>query len=880
MAERVETVRLLMNISNYLAGMEQARLATAKLSVDSTARLAQQRAAFTQAGIAIAGIGVVAAAAVAVSVAKFAEFDQAMSNVKAVTQESTSNMGLLRAAALEAGASTIFTATEAANGIEELGKAGLSTADILGGGLKQALALAASGQLGIARASEITATTLKQFNFSGKEAGRVADTLSAGAGKALGSVEDLAQALKFVGPVANSMGISLEETTGTLALFASQGIIGEQAGTGLRGMLSSLTSPSKLARDEISKLGITLYDSNGKFLGLENAAGELQGAFKGLTDEQRDFALGQIFGNAQVTEARILYQAGAKGVADWTAAVTDSGYAAKVANDRLDNLKGDIEKLGGAFETFAINQGSGANGVLRNVVQNLTSLLDIAGQLPQPMLDAGLAVGTVVAGVAGVTGATLTAIPKIGDLKDAMANLNITGRSLAGGIGLASVATLGAVAAFALYANKALEVQQTNKEIKSSLNQVSGAMTDYTRDTLAAKIQSTGAAEAGANLGLSLETLVDAASGVPTAIQKVSDAFEKSSYAGNDTVAVVDQVATGFGRIGTSQLYNYLSNLNGTINTSAKELREVAAATGDNEAALATLTGAAEDADGKISGLADTIRKFGSAQLDVNSASRALEASVDAATDALARNSQTLDIGTAEGRENQAALDDIAKSTLELAAATVEQTGHQEDANAVIEAGRQRLLDTAAQFGVNGQAAVDYADRLGLIPKNIDSAVGLNTSGAKQELDSFAAYAASRLNLVAYIRTVDGRADGGPIFGVGGPRQDNIPIMASVGEHMLDAEDVRRMGGHGGVYAFRRSLYLADGGPVTYVPASPQYVLAASAATAGEGYGGSSAASGGVVTLDGPVDFSDRTIDKLARATAGYSRNQRQKGGL
>src|SRR5690606_17003244 len=151
-------------------------------------------------------------------------------------------------AALEAGGATVFTATESANAIEELGKAGVETADILGGGLAGSLDLAASAQLGVARAAEITGITLKQFKLDGTEAGRVADVLSAGANKAVGSVEDLANGLKFVGPQAAAVGVSLEDTVATLALFADQGIIGEQAGSALRGMLASLTAPSRQAQ--------------------------------------------------------------------------------------------------------------------------------------------------------------------------------------------------------------------------------------------------------------------------------------------------------------------------------------------------------------------------------------------------------------------------------------------------------------------------------------------------------------------------------------------------------------------------------------------------------------------------------------------------------
>ena len=244
---RTVKVDLIANVNGYIAGMDRAAGATRAMANDSVVRLAQQRQAFDRLGRTALAVGVIAAAGVAIAVARFAEFDEAMSNVNAVTQETSENMGLLRDAALDAGGRTVFTATEAANAVEELGKAGISTADILAGALDGSLDLAASGQLEVARAAEIAATTMKQFGLAGTDTAHVADVLSAGAGKALGSVEDLAQGLKFVGPVAASMNVSLEETVGTLALFADQGLIGEQAGTSLRGVLSSLTSPSSLA---------------------------------------------------------------------------------------------------------------------------------------------------------------------------------------------------------------------------------------------------------------------------------------------------------------------------------------------------------------------------------------------------------------------------------------------------------------------------------------------------------------------------------------------------------------------------------------------------------------------------------------------------------
>lgn len=137
-----------------------------------------------------------------------------MSTVQANTGASADEMNQLRQAAIDAGADTIYSATESADAINELGKAGLSTSDILSGGLSGALNLAASDGMAVGDAAELMATTLMQFNLTGAESTQVADALAAGAGKAVGSAHDLGLALNQAGMVSHSFGISMQETTG------------------------------------------------------------------------------------------------------------------------------------------------------------------------------------------------------------------------------------------------------------------------------------------------------------------------------------------------------------------------------------------------------------------------------------------------------------------------------------------------------------------------------------------------------------------------------------------------------------------------------------------------------------------------------------------
>lgn len=425
MADRVVRVRLLATVDDYKKGMVEAANATRAVGTEAE-KLAQTRQAMQTVGATALGMGAALAAGIGVAVGKFAEFDQAMSNVAATGEDARQNMDALRQAALDAGAETVFSATESANAIEEMAKAGLSARDILGGGLKGALDLAAAGGLEVADAAGIAATALKVFNLEGSDMSHVADLLAAGAGKAMGDVTDLSQALAQGGQVAAATGLSIEETTATLAAFASQGLLGSDAGTSFKTMLQRLTPQSDVAKKKMEELGISAYDASGQFVGMTEFAGNLQTALKNLTPEQRNAALSVIFGSDAVRAANVIYSEGEEGIRDWIAAVDDQGYAAETARTRLDNLIGDWEAFTGALDTAFITMGEGANGPLRFMVQGLTDLVDGFSNLPDWAQQATLGVGVLASGVGIVGGAALLAIPQIADLKNGLITLGLS----------------------------------------------------------------------------------------------------------------------------------------------------------------------------------------------------------------------------------------------------------------------------------------------------------------------------------------------------------------------------------------------------------------------------------------------------------------------
>lgn len=412
-------IRLMADTASYEAAMTRAG-STAK-TVASGMENTGRKSALIASGMTAAGLAVAAFGVAAVKMA--ADFDQQMSTVQANTGATSAQMNQLRAAAIEAGASTVYSATDSADAINDLGKAGLSTADILSGGLSGALNLAASDGMQVGEAAELMSTTLKQFNLEGSDAGKVADALAAGAGKAVGSAHDLGFALNQAGLMANSMGVSMTETVGTLSAFANAGMIGSDAGTSLKTMLQRLSNPTKEAQAQMDELGISAYDASGQFVGLENFAGQLKTSLGGLTQEQRNAALSVIFGSDAVRAANVLYSEGSEGIAGWTKAVSESGYAAEQAAAKNNNLKGDLENLSGSMESLMISVGEGAQGPLRKMVQGLDTLVDAFAGLPSGVQQTLV----VMASLAGVFGA----------VHKAAGNLNGSTSTMANNIGLA-----------------------------------------------------------------------------------------------------------------------------------------------------------------------------------------------------------------------------------------------------------------------------------------------------------------------------------------------------------------------------------------------------------------------------------------------------------
>lgn len=298
------------------------------------------------------------AAGLAYSIKKAADFQAQLSSLKAVTRASGRQMEVLRAQALRSGAATKYSALEAAQAQTELAKGGLSVAQIMRGGLRSALALAAAGEMDLADAASTTANALKLFGLRGSKSMKVADALATAANSTTADVKDFALALKMGGSVAKLAGLSFNSTVVALEALAEAGIKGSDAGTSLKSFFLNIATPSEKAAGAMRALGMNIFEANGDLKSLPAIAGNLRHAFGDLTKEQFLNKAGVIAGSDAVRTLYSLYDAGPEKLRKLAAATAQHGTAAEVARIKQDNLAGAIEHLGGSVETLGITVGT------------------------------------------------------------------------------------------------------------------------------------------------------------------------------------------------------------------------------------------------------------------------------------------------------------------------------------------------------------------------------------------------------------------------------------------------------------------------------------------------------------------------------------------
>lgn len=253
-------VQVLMDAEQYDDEVDKVQKKTSLLKdfLDGLANSIEK--AFKASAIAIGA----AASATAVGATLIgSSFEQAISKVAAVKgiDKVSDDFARLEAEARRLGASTMFTATEAAQGMEELARAGLSTDEIIAASQKT-LELAAGSQISLAESAAIVAASMAQFGLSASETGRITDVLTVATQNTLFGMEDLSTAMRYAGTVGAALGMTIEETTAAVAQFRNLGLEGSMAGTNFREAMSSIAKVTPQAEAALARYGLTVRDVN------------------------------------------------------------------------------------------------------------------------------------------------------------------------------------------------------------------------------------------------------------------------------------------------------------------------------------------------------------------------------------------------------------------------------------------------------------------------------------------------------------------------------------------------------------------------------------------------------------------------------------------
>ena len=308
------------------------------------------------------------------------QFSASMSEVGAISGATAEELAELEAAARLYGATTKFSATEAADALKYMALAGWNSQQAIAG-LPAVLDLAAASGMDLGRASDIVTDYITAFGLEVEDASRFVDIMSYAMSNSNTTTEMLGEAYKNCAATAKSMGFSVEETTSALMTMANAGVKGGEAGTTLNTLMTRLATNTKGCADELAKYGVQIYDEQGKMHSLSEIMNGLISAFETLTQKEQANLSKMIAGTNQYAGFQTLMQGMSEKVKeagmsfeDYTAALEQcEGTSNDMAKTMSNNLTGDIKTLQSALDELKLKLFDSAETPLRNLVKLATN---------------------------------------------------------------------------------------------------------------------------------------------------------------------------------------------------------------------------------------------------------------------------------------------------------------------------------------------------------------------------------------------------------------------------------------------------------------------------------------------------------------------------
>ena len=339
----------------------------AKSKQSAIGSFAQATIAGVGAAVAGVGAGIVAFSKDAIGVGS--NFDKAMSQVAATMGVTTGQIENLRDFAMEMGATTAFSATEAADALNFMALAGYD-AETSMKMLPNVLNLAASGNMSLARASDMVTDASSALGLSLDDTAVLVDKMAKAASKSNTSVEQLGDAILTVGGTAKGLAGGTTELATMLGVLADNGIKGAEGGTALRNVILALSAPTDTAAKKLDELGVSAYDADGNMRALPDVFADLNSAMEGMTQGQKTDVLNTIFNKVDLKSANALLGTSVDRFNELQGAIDDAtGAAEQMASTQLDNLTGDITLMRSALDGAKITLSNKLTPTLRNFVQ-------------------------------------------------------------------------------------------------------------------------------------------------------------------------------------------------------------------------------------------------------------------------------------------------------------------------------------------------------------------------------------------------------------------------------------------------------------------------------------------------------------------------------
>lgn len=306
------------------------------------------------------------------------QFDASMSNVYGLMSSlnlSQAQMDALRDTAREMGATTKFSASEAADAMGYMALAGWDDAQVIAG-IPGVLNLAAAANMDLAKASDIVTDTMTPFGMAAERAGEAADVFAYAQANSNTTVEALGEAMKYAAPTADAFGMTLQDTAAAMGVLANAGIKGSQGGTTLNAMLRDMKNNAKNGAIAIGKTKVALTNADGSYRSYAAIIRDIDKATSSMTASQRDAALGAIFGDESLKGILATLKQGPDALDAMTEGMYACGGAAEdMAATMGDNLKGDLAILESGAQDMAIALSDWLMPAARGVVQGITNMI-------------------------------------------------------------------------------------------------------------------------------------------------------------------------------------------------------------------------------------------------------------------------------------------------------------------------------------------------------------------------------------------------------------------------------------------------------------------------------------------------------------------------